>query len=505
MMLRFFSGLLMLLLFFSFGCQDIVEEQTDPSDSKHEIHEFPVSSTNEAALASFKEGLALMQYPDDSEARAMFDKAIEADPNFVGAYLYRVFTAGSAEEGVPDIEKAASLLDQATEGEKLLFELMSTWRTNDLDQRMEVAKKMVASFPDVPRAHIAMGNQYILRNDVPQARASFAKAVAADPNSFQAHLRIGNSFLFDEPKDLDKAAEHFQKLAELYPDNPAGHLKLGDSHRAKNDLDKALAAYQKATAIDPEERLNYQMVGHVNSFLGNYEAARNSYQTAVKNDPDKGANVLRFAAYVNLYEGNEQAAIDELLDLVDNMGSMGVADSRVEQAQMNALEDAAWVAFHTGDVEQLTQIINKMKPLNDALTDDVGTEEAKMQAQGGELFMDAMLAITEGDLTTAKTKAEAGKNALASIKNPNKDNGYHFLLGQIALKEGKQEEAIDHLKQANPQGGWVYADYLLGKAYKEAGMPEEALSLFKKIANHNFNGVNYALVRKEVQDAVKPL
>lgn len=495
-----FLGLVLLLLVGS-ACQS---PETTPSDTDtvEPSNEFPVGTTSQAARAAFDAGIALLDLSNDQKARAQLTKAIELDPDFVGAYLYRSYTAHSVEEFMADLNAAKAKLEKATDGERLLAELLTTWTTGEEEKGLQVAREMVAKFPAVPRAHLILGNQYLRGKDVAAARAAFQEALDVNPNYYAAHRTLGTNYLFDEPKDYRLATRHFQKLIALEPANPDGYTRLGDCYRGQNKLEDALAQYQKATKVDPNNWLTYQFIGHTNSFLGNGNAARANYREAVRLDPNKGATPLRFSALSYIYEGNPQAAMKALLDNVNKMEAIGVPASQLVQAKTANLDSYAWIAYHTGDTEHLKEAITQAKPLWRTIADDVATEEANRNYTSGVLFWESLLALTQNDPTTAAAKAEMMKTVLEPSKETDKLDGYHFLMGSVAMKKGNFEEAVRQL--AETPDDWMYAQYQLARAEQAAGNGEAAVALYQKLAFHNFNDVGYALVRKDLIDRLGP-
>lgn len=487
------------LLFLALTSCQSTDSTVDSATEVTPISEFPVSTSSEAALTEFNLGLEKGYHPDPSEARAHFTKAIELDPEFAGAYLYRAFFTGvSAQEVMADLTEGKKHLAGATEGEKLLAELMTTWTTADLDERMEVAKKMVAEFPKVARSHIVLGNQYLLQKDkdVATARAAFERAVEEQPESYAAHLRIGDSYMYDEPKDYAKAIDHYQRLTELDPDNPRAYTSLGNCYRVQNKLEKALAQYEAAIKVDPESFLPHQLMGHINSFLGNYSEAEKNYQEAARLDSEKKAEPLRYNNYTSLYEGKPAEAMEGMMAHFESMESAGIPTSVLDQRRMSIIDDYNKVAFHTGATEELKEGLSLAKPLMKSVYTAVGTEESMASMKSDMLFWDAIIAIREGDLETASDKADSVKIVMEPINNSNKLNGYHFLLGQIAMEAEDYEQAIQHFSELPDD--WVYGQYYLGKAKAAAGNQKAAYDIFQKLVDHNLNGVEYALIRNEL-------
>src|SRR5205809_12272 len=97
------------------------EEKKEKADEKQEekITDLPASTKSKDALASFQEGLAAFDLNDGKKARAAFNKAIEQDPGFGIAYLYRANTATSAKEYADNINTGKSKMDSASNWEKM--------------------------------------------------------------------------------------------------------------------------------------------------------------------------------------------------------------------------------------------------------------------------------------------------------------------------------------------------------------------------------------------------
>ncbi len=100
-----------------------------------------------------------------------------------------------------------------------------------------------------------------------------------------------------------------------------------------------------------------------------------------------------------------------------------------------------------------------------------------------------------GEIDAAKATLEEHKALQEPVRNPTRFQAYHQILGEIALKQAKFDEAITHFKEADPTD--MYVKYMLALAEEGAGNAEEAKRLFTEVANFNFNSVDYALVRRD--------
>ena len=121
------------------------------------ITDIPVISKSEAAIASFKEGLAFADDNNAIKARAAFTKAIEQDPDLAIAYMLRGDFSESNEEFMNNMAMAKSHLDSASDWEKLYYDYDYSFVTNDYNKRLEATRKIVAAYPDAARAQVYLG------------------------------------------------------------------------------------------------------------------------------------------------------------------------------------------------------------------------------------------------------------------------------------------------------------------------------------------------------------
>ncbi|MFQ5770832.1 MAG: hypothetical protein ACE5HX_09860 [bacterium] len=125
-----------------------------------------------------------------------------------------------------------------------------------------------------------------------------------------------------------------------------------------------------------------------------------------------------------------------------------------------------------------------------------------MRSQNATIALwEGMLAAHKGDFETAITKAEVNAKQLEPDNNPRKLEGFHRLMGKINLLQKNHKEAVEHYQKANLNG--VQVKYELALAQEGLGNEQEAQRLFTEVAEWNFNGVGYALVRNEALKKIK--
>jgi tetratricopeptide (TPR) repeat protein len=481
----------MLALFF-FACQPS-EKKADTTSTEN--LDFTYTTQSKEALQQFQEGQTIFELGDRERARPYFDKAIELDPDFAVAYVYRAWCRRSAQEYNAFTKMANEKNKNLSEAEQLMVELNNGYATNDVTKRISVGKTMVEKYPAIARGHLILGLAYKDSRDIMNARKNFAKAIELRPDWISGYRAMGESYLFDEPKDLAQAEENMEKLVALMPNESRTHIMMGDVYRAQQNLEKALASFQKAASLAPNDEQVYAKTGHVNLYLGNYEEARKDYEKS-KTLSNYPANSLNDIAFTYLYEGRHDEGLAYLKNQVSSLENTGLAPDELMGSKINMLDKCMWTAFYLGDAAETKALLAQIQPLDLERTKSANSDEQMMIYKARMNFKEGMIALLEGNLKLAKEKAVAQKADLATINNPSKLEEYYLLQGKIAMEEGKYADAVAQLKKANM--GNMYHKYMLAMANEKAGNEAEATQLLKDISAYRFVDLESALVRNDV-------
>ena len=475
---------------------DAGEAEEQQALASAEIMEIPITTANEAARVDFLAAQELADVARGQEANALFRAAVEKDPTFAYAYLNIANTATSADEFTSNVELAMENIEYASDGEKTLIEVADAFTDADNDRALELSKQLVEAYPNSPRAWINLGGVLGGRQENAAARDAYMKALELDPNMYAAHTAIGFDFLFQEPRDFAKAKEHFERIVQLRPEEAKGYEFLGDTYRAMNELETARASYSSALEKDPALAVAALKKAHINSFLGNFDEARADYDVGIQNSKAENRGFYAvYRAFVPVHAGAPAEAIAELMGIAKTAKDLGVREDQVISIQMFSLSQAASIALHNEMYDELAKILEAREAVQQKNVQLVNDPEFTRGQEANKLWWRARMAAWKGDLETGKGTLEEHKALQEPVRGPLRFQGYEQVLGEIALKGGNFEEAVNHLSQANINN--VYVKYLLAKAHEGAGNTEEAQRLFTEVANFNFNSVGYALVRRD--------
>jgi tetratricopeptide (TPR) repeat protein len=116
----------------------------------------PITTKSEDAKNEFLQGRALAEKLLAQDSLAHFDRAIALDPEFAAAELARCNASPTAKEFFEHQQKAVSLADKASEGEKLLILANQAGANGDVVKQKEYLEKLVTGYPSDERAHFVL-------------------------------------------------------------------------------------------------------------------------------------------------------------------------------------------------------------------------------------------------------------------------------------------------------------------------------------------------------------
>jgi len=163
---------------------------------------------------------------DDEEprkARAYFQQAIDADPNFAPAYIGLAYSHDPLSRGSSD----------------------------DLLLMRRAAEKAIELEPSSSEAWVALAGAKRDRWDWNEAAEDYRRALALNPNNALAHEGLG--YIHDEMGRLDEGWKEFQLAQELDPNRD----HLAEALYRRGQFDRAIEIRQRIALRDPGEGYNH--------------------------------------------------------------------------------------------------------------------------------------------------------------------------------------------------------------------------------------------------------
>jgi len=360
----------------------------------------------------------------DDEALPVYQKAVEADPEFARAYSgwgLSAFKLGRRSEATEQWNHALKLLDRMTERERyrtlgLYYSVVSL----NYDKAIENYSQLVKLYPADGAAHNNLAISYFMTLN------------------FQQALAEGKQVLDVYPEDVQYRANY--ALYAMYA----------------SDLKTAVEEAGKVVKADPAYYLAYLPLAIQALTLPDLAAARQVYGRAAAQGGASGASLAAIGmADIALYDGKPADAERLLVD--------GIA---ADQASGNE----QGVGSKQGALAKAYAMQGKRKEALDTLRD-----LAAHSATDAEWVPAALLYNELGETTQVQAIAEQ----LGSQLQPQSRAYAKLVQGVLALQEKRAVDAVDALKGAVGLADLWLVRYTLGEAYLAAGYPAEAKSEFE--------------------------
>ncbi len=204
----------------------------------------------------------------NAQARQMFEKALELDPQYAEAYAFLGWT------------------------------YLREWgfqRSQDsqaLEQTFALAQKAVALDDSLPMAHRLLGFAYQWKKQHDQAIAEEERAIALDPNDADSYAWLGATLDFaGRPEEVMGLIEKAMRLNPHYP--LLYVFILGHSYHLMGRYEEAIAAYKKALTRNPNLSPAHQFLATIYSRLGREEEARAEVTEVLRISPNFSLEVWR--------------------------------------------------------------------------------------------------------------------------------------------------------------------------------------------------------------------
>src|SRR6266403_347677 len=214
-------------------------------------------------------GQAYMEKRDFASAIAPLKHALEVNPDSTPAHQllgYALLVQGYAAEAVPHLaraqDKTALGIAQIQTGQ--LTEAVANLQAalaahpNDPDILYYLGRAsglwskqsidtLLAAYPDSPRAHQAMGENYFVLRQMPEAEKEYRDALRLRPDLPEVHLELGE--VYAGAFQWAKAEEEFRAQAKLQPGNAEGVYRLGAALLEQGKVHEARAELLRANKL----------------------------------------------------------------------------------------------------------------------------------------------------------------------------------------------------------------------------------------------------------------
>jgi tetratricopeptide (TPR) repeat protein len=453
-----------------------------------------ITTKSEDARKEFLQGRDLAEKLLAQDSLQHFDKALALDPDFASAELARANNSPTAKEFFEHLNKAVSLADKASDGEKLFILANQAGTNGDVTKQKDDLDKLVTAYPNDERAQFVLGNYYFGQQEYGPAVEHYKKATELAPNYSPAYNILG--YAYRQQDDFANAEQAFKKYVELIPNDPNPYDSYAELLLKMGKFDESIVQYRKALAIDPHFVPSHFGISADLTYLGKPQEAEVELRKMA--DQARNDGELRTAFFGLAVVAVDSGELEKALQQMDR--EFAVAEKKNDAAAMAA------------DLQAKGNILAEMQKYDEAnrqfdrslkfIEDSNLSQEIKDNAKLLHHFNLTALAIGKADYAAAKTHAEQYRQGAEASKNPVQVRLSHELAGRIALAQKDYDKTIAEIEQSNLQDPRNL--YRLGQAYDGKGDHAKAQEFYGNAAKFNsLPALNYAFIRAKAEKAKK--
>src|SRR3984893_8859995 len=279
-------------------------------------------------------GQAYMEKSDYSDAIPPLKKAVELKTDSVPAHQllgYALLTQGYAADAVPHLQlapdKTALGIAQTQTGQlpEAVAKLQAAFAAhpNDPDILYYLGRAsgllskqsidtLLAAYPDSPRAHQAMGENYFVLRRMPEAEKEYRDALRLRPDLPEVHLELGE--VYAGAFQWAQAEEEFRAQAKLQPGNAEAVYRLGAALLEQGKVHEARAELLRANRLMPDMPETLYSLGKAASLEGDAAAAEKEWTKLLSIEKDSPLAAQAHFGLAGLYrkQGKMAAAQHEM-------------------------------------------------------------------------------------------------------------------------------------------------------------------------------------------------
>jgi tetratricopeptide (TPR) repeat protein len=275
-----------------------------------------------------------MEKREFASAMPPLKHAVELDKDSAPAHQllgYALLVQGYAAEAIPHFERAqektALGIAQIQTGQlpEAVANLQAALaaRPNDPDLLYYLGRAsgllskqsietLLAAYPDSPRAHQAMGENYFVLRNMPEAEKEYRDALRLRADIPEVHLELGEVYAgaFQWPK----AEEEFRAQVKLQPGNAEALYRLGAALLEQGNVHEARAELSRADKLMPDMPETLYSLGKAASLEGDAAAAEKEWVKLLSIEKESSLAAQAHFGLASLYrkQGKTAAAQHEM-------------------------------------------------------------------------------------------------------------------------------------------------------------------------------------------------
>jgi DNA-binding SARP family transcriptional activator/uncharacterized protein HemY len=408
-----------------------------------------VTTSSLAALRKYSQALEILAHQrDHARAIALLEEAIALDTTFAMAYLSLSVALGNlADQPARQIELVSQAYrhrDRLTERER--YRLLAEYHgfvTFEPEKSIAALRSLLETDPDDAVVLNDLGAFYATLGDYARAEELARLSLAVDS---------GNAIVLDN---------------------------LGMWQYNQGKLEEAEATFRRFAARFSGSSLGVIRALHLAAGRGDYAAAQShaqAWRTATREDLLMQLLVARHQVDLASLSGSLSEAERHVLEVDELSHRRGLPSDRLRETLHLAHLEVTLGRSAAGALERVEQTVRMIPRSELSVQDRPYADLAALYARAGQPGRArALLEEWEAAVPAALRRRSGQVRA-----RPFWGRTLPWALGEIALAEGRPDEAVHQFRQANHASCLICTLPHLGRAYEAAGRPDSAIAVYER-------------------------
>lgn len=450
----------------------------------------PITTNSAQARQEYLKARELFEKLRYQDALPYLKKAIEEDSLFALAYLFLAQTETNTNERYALIEKAKSLSDDVSKGERLIILGYEAGAFGYSKKQEQYFQELVEAYPNDEQALLSLANFYFGQREYDKALIYYKLMVQLNPNISIPYNQMG--YVYRYQKNYPAAEESFKKYIKLIPDEANPYDSYAELLLKMGEYEVSIETYEKALEIDPDFAPSHRGVATNLIYMRKYQKARSQLKHLYK-IAQEGSQRLdaQFGVAVSyLAEGD----VDNCLSEIENLYQMAEEQEDVP-SMINNLRTITVLLYEHNRLEEAEKKLEQSKKLQQNSTIPDGIDN---NLERGYWYQKTRLALKKGELVEATKYAENYREKANLTENPTQMMYYYTLLGMIATANNDYSGAISEFQKTNLDDPFNH--YQLAQAYYKNGNNDKAIEELDFVVRYNgLISLNYTMVRNRAE------
>jgi len=421
-------------------------EQGDLNSARHLLTKTNVARPGNPDILTLL-GLTYLQLEDSAKAQFYFEKVVDSYPHSTVSVSNLARSKMQSGDYQSAIEVLSAVKDNELNGTQIKLLLIDSYQnTKNYSFAINIAKSLIAEFPQNSFFQQRLGMLYGLNRQLPEARAAFEQSLKLNDANIIAIVHLAR--MDNIAGDFDKALSFLQAKLAIFDNNILLMTEISDSYLFKKDIDNALFWIQKSYAQNPNDFYVVLKLSRILAKQNKLDEAVDLVDEFIGSNPKQPQALLTISTLYQQQNKHQQAVL-ALRDYVEKSRKKAKPLIILAKAQLKAKDNAGAI-----------------KSYKKAMIAD-------------DRYLPAYLGLV--NLTIKDKNKGFSLNLISSIADITQSESLPLVLkGDLYLALGDNKQSIKFYRRALEKSDQKQAVLGLYRSYKQQDNPSKAIRPLKK-------------------------